>query len=113
MSLLLIGIGIYTIASGKILIETAGIIMMISASIEIVGYIINKVLDKDDSDNIIYEEKVEITRFITNNNEKEETTEEQKLITKNKDKNEEIKTEKVNNKKRRKRKTNIKDIEAE
>lgn len=112
VSLLLIGIGIYTIASGKILIETAGVIMMISAGIEIIGYIINKVLDKDDNDNVVYKEKIEITKFITTPDEKEEIVEEQKLITKNKNNNEEVKTEKVSNKKRRKRKTNIKDVEA-
>ena len=109
LSLLLIGIGIYTIASGKILIETAGIIMMISSGIEIVGYILNKIFDNSDPDNVVYEETIEVTKLITDD---EETTvvekEEKKLIP---EQTEEVKTEKVKTK-RRKRKTKVKDIEA-
>lgn len=109
ISLLLIGIGIYTIASGKILIETAGIIMMISSGIEIVGYILNKIFDNSDPDNVVYEETIEVTKLITDD---EETTvvekEEKKLIP---EQTEEVKTEKVKTK-RRKRKTKVKDIEA-
>lgn len=114
VSLLLIGIGIYTIASGSILIETAGIIMMISAGIEIIGYIINKVLDNDNNE-VIYEETIEVTKLITDEEQKEEVKEEPKLITEKKkskkETTEEIKTEKVKSK-RRKRKTKVKDIEA-
>ncbi len=39
VSLLLIGVGIYTIVIGDILISTVGIIMMIYSAIEIVGYV--------------------------------------------------------------------------
>ncbi len=39
VSLLLIGIGVYTIVIGNIILSTIGLIMMIYAAIEIIGYI--------------------------------------------------------------------------
>lgn len=108
ISLLLIGIGIYTIASGKILIETAGIIMMISSGIEMVGYILNKIFDNSDQNNVVHEKIIEIKKITDD----EKTTviekEEKKLIPET---TKEVKTEKVKTK-RRKRKTKVKDVEA-
>ena len=57
ISLVLIGLGVYTIASGSILLETAGILMMVSSGIEIVGYIINSRMDSKNP--IVEEDKKE------------------------------------------------------
>lgn len=45
ISLILIGLGIYTIASGRIILEAAGVLLMVSSGLEIIGYIVNSKLD--------------------------------------------------------------------
>ena len=101
ISLLLIILGIYTIASGSLLLEGAGILMMISSAIEIIGYIINSKLDtvepstkdEDGKEVILTLPKIE-------NDEPVEEKEEPKLI-----------PEETKPKKRRGRKKKVKDVE--
>lgn len=61
ISLILIGLGIYTIASGSIILESAGVLMMVSSGIEIIGYIINSRLD---SKNPVVEETKEESKEV-------------------------------------------------
>lgn len=107
ISLILIGLGIYTIASGSLIIETAGILIMISSGTEIIGYIINNKLDsiEDNQQNETSDDIVLTIPKLENKEEKiKETIEEPKLIS-------EESVEKKS-KKRRGRKKKIKDIEA-
>lgn len=62
ISLILIGLGIYTIASGRILLESAGVLMMVSSGLEIIGYIINSRLDSKNP--TVEEEKEESKEVI-------------------------------------------------
>ena len=64
ISLLLIILGIYTIANGGLLLEGAGILMMISSGVEIIGYIINKILDKGNT-TVVTETTVEEEVILT------------------------------------------------
>ena len=109
ISLLLIALGIYTIANGGLLLEGAGILMMISSGIEIIGYIVNKILDKDNSTvetETTVEEEVILTLPKMEKEEEEETEEEEevKLIS------EESFTKKA--KRRGRKKKAVKDIDA-
>ena len=64
ISLLLIILGIYTIANGGLLLEGAGILMMVSSGIEIIGYIVNKILDKGNT-TVVTETTVEEEVILT------------------------------------------------
>lgn len=109
ISLLLIGLGIYTISSGKILIETAGIIMMISAGIEIIGYIINNIIDDDNEKTEVYQEYNKETKLIIDEDLVEEDTKEKNIKKETKLIVDQVEAEKIQKKtKRRKRK--VKDI---
>lgn len=105
ISLLLIVLGIYTIASGSLLLEGAGILMMISSAIEIIGYIINSKLDsiepttKDDE-----QEEVILSLPKLEKDEPNEEKEEPKLIPED--------TKENKPKKRRGRKKKVKDVEV-
>lgn len=105
ISLLLIVLGIYTIASGSLLLEGAGILMMISSAIEIIGYIINSKLDsiepttKDDE-----QEEVILSLPKLEKDEPNEEKDEPKLIPED--------TKENKPKKRRGRKKKVKDVEV-
>lgn len=107
ISLLLIILGIYTIANGGLLLEGAGILMMISSGVEIIGYIINKILDKGNT-TVVTETTVEEEIILTLPKlEKEEPVEEKeevKLIP------EEASPKKP--KRRGRKKKTVKDVEA-
>ena len=107
ISLLLIILGIYTIANGGLLLEGAGILMMISSGVEIIGYIINKILDKGNT-TVVTETTVEEEVILTLPKlEKEEPVEEKeeiKLIP------EEASPKKP--KRRGRKKKTVKDVEA-
>lgn len=107
ISLLLIILGIYTIANGGLLLEGAGILMMISSGVEIIGYIINKILDKGNT-TVVTETTVEEEVILTLPKlEKEELVEEKeevKLIP------EESSPKKP--KRRGRKKKTVKDVEA-
>ncbi|MGN0966002.1 MAG: DUF308 domain-containing protein [Candidatus Coprovivens sp.] len=107
ISLLLIILGIYTIANGGLLLEGAGILMMVSSGIEIIGYIVNKILDKGNT-TVVTETTVEEEVILTLPKlEKEEPVkekEEVKLI------NEEASPKKP--KRRGRKKKSVKDVEA-
>lgn len=107
ISLLLIILGIYTIANGGLLLEGAGILMMISSGVEIIGYIINKILDKGNT-TVVTETTVEEEVILTlPKSEKEEPVEEKeevKLIP------EESSPKKP--KRRGRKKKTVKDVEA-
>lgn len=107
ISLLLIILGIYTIANGGLLLEGAGILMMVSSGIEIIGYIVNKILDKGNT-TVVTETTVEEEVILTLPKlEKEEPVkekEEVKLIT------EEASPKKP--KRRGRKKKSVKDVEA-
>lgn len=106
ISLLLIVLGIYTIANGGLLLEGAGILMMISSGVEIIGYIINKILDKGNT-TIVTETTVEEVILTLPKLEKEEPVEEKeevKLIP------EEASPKKP--KRRGRKKKTVKDVEA-
>lgn len=111
ISLLLIALGIYTIANGGLLLEGAGILMMISSGIEIIGYIVNKILDKDNTtvedETTVEEEKEEVILTLPKmekEDEEETELEEIKLIS------EESSTKKT--KRRGRKKKAVKDIDA-
>lgn len=107
ISLLLIILGIYTIANGGLLLEGAGILMMVSSGIEIIGYIVNKILDKGNT-TVVTETTVEEEVILTIPKlEKEEPVEEKeeiKLIP------EEASPKKP--KRRGRKKKTVKDVEA-
>ena len=107
ISLLLIILGIYTIANGGLLLEGAGILMMVSSGIEIIGYIVNKILDKGNT-TVVTETTVEEEVILTLPKlEKEEPVkekEEVKLIT------EEASPKKP--KRRGRKKKSVKDVEV-
>lgn len=107
ISLLLIILGIYTIANGGLLLEGAGILMMISSGVEIIGYIINKILDKGNT-TVVTETTVEEVILTLPKLEKEEEPveekEEVKLIP------EEASPKKP--KRRGRKKKTVKDVEA-
>ena len=107
ISLLLIILGIYTIANGGLLLEGAGILMMISSGVEIIGYIINKILDKGNT-TVVTETTVEEVILTLPKLEKEEEPveekEEVKLIP------EESSPKKP--KRRGRKKKTVKDVEA-
>ena len=102
ISLILIALGIYTIASGSLLLEGAGILMMISSAIEIIGYIVNSKLDTIEPTTKEEEkEEVILTLPKLEKEEPKEEKEEPKLI-----------PEDTKPKKRRGRKKKVKDVEA-
>lgn len=108
ISLLLIILGIYTIANGGLLLEGAGILMMVSSGIEIIGYIVNKILDKGNT-TVVTETTVEEEVILTlpKLEKEEESVEEQeevKLIP------EEASPKKP--KRRGRKKKSVKDVEA-
>lgn len=108
ISLLLIILGIYTIANGGLLLEGAGILMMISSGIEIIGYIVNKILDKGNT-TVVTETTVEEEVILTlpkleKEEEPVEEKEEVKLIP------EEASPKKP--KRRGRKKKSVKDVEA-
>lgn len=108
ISLLLIILGIYTIANGGLLLEGAGILMMVSSGIEIIGYIVNKILDKGNT-TIVTETTVEEEVILTlpkleKEEEPVEEKEEVKLIP------EEVSPKKP--KRRGRKKKSVKDVEA-
>lgn len=108
ISLLLIILGIYTIANGGLLLEGAGILMMISSGVEIIGYIINKILDKGNT-TVVTETTVEEEVILTlpkleKEEEPVEEKEEVKLIP------EEASPKKP--KRRGRKKKTVKDVEA-
>lgn len=108
ISLLLIILGIYTIANGGLLLEGAGILMMVSSGIEIIGYIVNKILDKGNT-TVVTETTVEEEVILTlpKLEKEEEPVEEQedvKLIP------EEASPKKP--KRRGRKKKSVKDVEA-
>lgn len=108
ISLLLIILGIYTIANGGLLLEGAGILMMVSSGIEIIGYIVNKILDKGNT-TVVTETTVEEEVILTlpkleKEEEPVEEQEEVKLIP------EEASPKKP--KRRGRKKKSIKDVEA-
>ena len=107
ISLLLIILGIYTIANGGLLLEGAGILMMISSGVEIIGYIINKILDKGNTTVVTettVEEEVILTLPKLEKEEPIEEKEEVKLIP------EEASPKKP--KRRGRKKKTVKDVEA-
>jgi uncharacterized membrane protein HdeD (DUF308 family) len=107
ISLLLIILGIYTIANGGLLLEGAGILMMISSGVEIIGYIINKILDKGNTTVVTettVEEEVILTLPKLEKEEPVEEKEEVKLIP------EEASPKKP--KRRGRKKKTVKDVEA-
>jgi uncharacterized membrane protein HdeD (DUF308 family) len=107
ISLLLIILGIYTIANGGLLLEGAGILMMISSGVEIIGYIINKILDKGNTTVVTettVEEEVILTLPKLEKEEPVEEKEEVKLIP------EESSPKKP--KRRGRKKKTVKDVEA-
>ena len=107
ISLLLIILGIYTIANGGLLLEGAGILMMISSGVEIIGYIINKILDKGNTivvTETTVEEEVILTLPKLEKEEPVEEKEEVKLIP------EEASPKKP--KRRGRKKKTVKDVEA-
>ena len=107
ISLLLIILGIYTIANGGLLLEGAGILMMISSGVEIIGYIINKILDKGNTTVVTettVEEEVILTLPKLETEEPVEEKEEIKLIP------EEASPKKP--KRRGRKKKTVKDVEA-
>lgn len=108
ISLLLIILGIYTIANGGLLLEGAGILMMVSSGIEIIGYIVNKILDKGNT-TVVTETTVEEEIILTlpkleKEEEPVEEKEEVKLIP------EEASPKKP--KRRGRKKKSVKDVEA-
>lgn len=106
ISALLIILGVYTIASGKILLETAGILMMVSSAFEIIGHIINNKLDSDEGIEFktkVEEEIVLSLPDIEKDKQKEEIQEEIKLIPEDTEENKKPK-------KRRGRKKKVKDV---
>lgn len=108
ISLLLIILGIYTIANGGLLLEGAGILMMVSSGIEIIGYIVNKILDKGNT-TVVTETTVEEEVILTlpkleKEEEPVEEQEEVKLIP------EEASPKKP--KRRGRKKKSVKDVEA-
>ena len=108
ISLLLIILGIYTIANGGLLLEGAGILMMVSSGIEIIGYIVNKILDKGNT-TVVTETTVEEEVILTlpkleKEEEPVEEKEEVKLIP------EEASPKKP--KRRGRKKKSVKDVEA-
>jgi len=104
ISLLLIILGIYTIASGSLLLEGAGILMMISSAIEIIGYIVNSKLDSIEPSTKEEEEKeVVLTLPKLEDDEPVQEKEEPKLIPED--------TKETKPKKRRGRKKKVKDVE--
>ena len=107
ISLLLIILGIYTIANGGLLLEGAGILMMISSGVEIIGYIINKILDKGNTivvTETTVEEEVILTLPKLEKEEPVKEKEEVKLIP------EEASPKKP--KRRGRKKKTVKDVEA-
>ena len=109
ISLLLIILGIYTIANGGLLLEGAGILMMVSSGVEIIGYIVNKILDKDtttiiETETVVKEEVILTLPKIEKEEPVEEIQEEVKLIP------EEASPKKP--KRRGRKKKVVKDVEA-
>ena len=107
ISLLLIILGIYTIANGGLLLEGAGILMMISSGVEIIGYIINKILDKGNT-TVVTETTVEEEVILTLPKlEKEEPVEEKEEVKLNPEESSPKKP-----KRRGRKKKTVKDVEA-
>lgn len=109
ISLILIGLGIYTIASGSIILESAGVLMMVSSGIEIIGYIINSRLDSKNP--VVEETKEESKEVILTLPDLEDLKEEEPVV------EEEVKLipEDTKPKKRRGRKkktTKVKDVKT-
>ena len=79
ISLLLVTLGIYTITNGGLLLEGAGILMMISSGIEIIGYIFNKIFDKDNNTTIQTNENIIKKEILLNIPETKKETENKKI----------------------------------